>query len=125
MENNETFEYTYSAPEQEEIKHIREKYLPREERETKLDRLRRLDVGVTKKGTALSIVLGVVGCLVMGGGMSLCMEGPDSFLALGILLGLAGMGVMALAYPVYRHITARERERIAPEILQLTKELME
>ena len=50
MENKESFEYTYSAPEQEEVRKIRDKYLPREERENKLEQLRRLDRSVTEKG---------------------------------------------------------------------------
>ncbi len=125
MENNDSFEFTYSAPEQEEIKKIREKYLPREDREIKMDRLRRLDASVTQKGSMASILLGVIGCLVMGGGMSLCMVGPQAYFAVGIVIGVIGMVGIALAYPVYSRVTARERERIAPEILKLSEELME
>ncbi len=43
----------------------------------------------------------------------------------GIAIGLAGIAGMCLAYPLYSHITRRERERLAPEILRLTDELME
>ena len=53
---NNGFTYTYSAVEQEEVRMIRDKYVPREE--SKLDRLRRLDESVTKKGTIISITLG-------------------------------------------------------------------
>ena len=63
----ETFNYTYSAKQQREIAKIREKYLPREE--NKLDALRRLDKKASRKGTVVSLILGVIGCLVMGVGM--------------------------------------------------------
>ena len=46
MENN-SFQYTYSAPENQEVLMIREKYIPKEE--TKLEKLRRLDESTTKK----------------------------------------------------------------------------
>ena len=39
MENN-SFEYTYSAQQQQEVERIRKKYLPKEE--SKMDQLRKL-----------------------------------------------------------------------------------
>lgn len=131
MDRNEAFEYTYSAPEQEEIRRIREKYLPREERESKMEQLRRLDGSVTEKGTVWSLVLGIVGCLMLGIGMCCCMVWMDvvwngiSLFWLGIPVGIAGMVLMGLAYPLYRRITEAERKRLAPQILRLTEELMD
>lgn len=122
MEENNSFEYTYCAPEQEEIKRIREKYLPPEE--NKMEQLRRLDEGTTRKGTAVSLIVGILGILILGGGMSCCLVWGDVLMIPGILLGVAGMGIAALALPLYNRITARERERVAPEILRLTDELM-
>lgn len=124
MENNASFEYTYSAKEQEEVRKIREKYLPREERETKMEQLRRLDSGVTKKGTMVSILLGTISTLVMGVGMCCCMVWTDLFVP-GVVIGVIGMIGIGLAYPVYTHITRKERERVAPQILKLTEELMQ
>ncbi len=51
MENkqNETFQYSYSARQQEEIKNIRQKYQLKEE--DKLEQLCRLDAGASRKGT--------------------------------------------------------------------------
>ena len=69
--NNPSFEYTYSAPRQEEIRRIREKYLPPEE--DKMELLRRLDNGVTQKATMVSLVVGIVSALVLGVGMCCCM----------------------------------------------------
>ena len=124
MENKESFEYTYSAPEQEEVRKIRDKYLPREERENKLEQLSRLDRSVIAKGNMYAIILGVISSLVMGVGMCCCMVWTHLF-AIGIVVGLVGMVGIALAYPLYKHIIQRERERIAPEILRLADELMQ
>ena len=69
MEKKEKmFQYTYSAAQQEEIKKIREKYIPREE--NKLEQLRRLDRAAGKKGTAFSLTAGIAGCLLFGLGMA-------------------------------------------------------
>ncbi len=121
MQDNQSFEYTYSAPEQEEVRRIREKYLPKEE--SKLEQLRRLDASVEKKATMYSIILGVVATLVMGGGMSMCMVWGDALMIPGIVIGIVGIIGIALAYPLHGFIIKKERQRIAPEILRLTQEL--
>ncbi len=121
MAEKEIFEYTYSAPQQNEIQKIREKYLPKEV--TKLDQLRALDAGVTKRGTAVSLVHGTLYSLVLGLGMSCCLVWAGIWFVPGILLGCIGLAGIAVTYPVYNRIVKQDRERIAPEILRLTEEL--
>lgn len=116
------FEYTYSAPEQEEIKKIREKYIPREE--NKMDQLRHLDAQVTRKGTVVALVVGIIGCLILGTGMSLCMVWAGAWFIPGIAIGIVGIAAVAAAYPLYVRITEKEKARLGPEILKLTEELM-
>ena len=88
-QNEETFEYRYSAKQQEEIEAIRRKYLPKEE-----DKMRQMDKRVSHKGTIISIIIGVIGIVMI-----------------------------ALAYPLYERITKKERKKIAPLILKLADEL--
>ena len=122
MENNkETFEYIYSAEQQAEIEKIKSKYMPKED--DKLEQLRRLDASVTKKGTIVGLIMGIVGCLVFGGGMSLVLVRGMGVLIPSIILGGVGIILMAFAYPNYKKITEKERARIAPQILALTEEL--
>lgn len=132
-ENKEVFFYSYSAREQEEIKRIRKKYMTDDmcTTEEKMARLRFLDEGVTKKGTVASLVFGIIGTLILGTGMSLIMTDLGSFLEsstlallIGIVMGVIGIVILALAYPLYNIITKKEKERVAPEILKLTEELM-
>ncbi|MBP3602635.1 MAG: hypothetical protein J6J79_00640 [Lachnospiraceae bacterium] len=118
----ESFNFTYSAKEQDEVKKIRQKYLPIEE--DKMQQLRRLDQSVTQKGTIMSIIIGVIGSLVLGIGMCCVMVWAGVWFIPGILTGLIGMGIVAVAYPVYHSVTRKEREKIAPEIIRLTDELM-
>lgn len=120
--NNNTFQYTYSAPQNEEVKKIREKYLPKEE--TKMEQLRRLDESTTKKGMACSLTLGIAGALVLGIGMCCAMLWERVLFGPGILIGCIGIAGMILAYPLNANLTKKERERLAPEILKLTSELM-
>ena len=132
MENKETFNYTYSAKEQEEIKAIRKKYAVPQESEDKMAQLRRLDAAVTQKASALSLAFGIIGALIMGFGMSLAMTdlgnllGPSRGMAmlLGVIIGVVGIVLVCVAYPLYNRVLKKEREKIAPEILRLTDELM-
>lgn len=121
MENN-TFNYTYSAKEQAELEKIRKKYMPAEP--DKLAYIKKLDKSVSNKATTWSLVIGIIGALIMGTGMSLCMVASKSFMVLGIVIGLIGMGIVAVAYPVYTKILKREREKVAPEILRLTEQII-
>ena len=121
MAEKEVFEYTYSAPRQSEVLKIREKYLPQEV--TKLDQLRALDAGVTRRGTTVSLVHGILYALVLGLGMSCCMVWAGSLFVPGVVIGCIGLAGVAATYPIYNHIVKRDREKIAPEILRLTEEL--
>lgn len=121
-QNGKTFQYTYSAKEQEEIRRIRNKYMPREE--DKMALLRRLDAQAAQKAGAYAIAVGVIGALILGTGMSCCMVWGGALFIPGIIIGTAGIAAIAAAYPVYSRIAGRERARVAPEILRLTDELM-
>lgn len=130
MENNqndEKFQYTYSAKEQEELRRIRDKYIPKEE--SKMEQLRRLDASAGKIATMYSVTVGVIGALVLGIGMSLAMSDFGAVLggastAVGIIVGCIGLAITGIAYPIYFRVLKRERGKIAPEILRLTEELM-
>ena len=131
MENKERFNYTYSAEEQEEIKKIRQKYITPVEREDKMEQLRRLDAGVYSKAATVALIIGILGALLMGMGMSLVMTDlgkifDNSALAMiiGISVGVVGILLVCLAYPVYNRTLNKEREKIASEVLRLTDELL-
>lgn len=126
---NTSFRYSYSAKEQAEIRYIREKYAPPAEENT-LECLRRLDARVTQKAQMYALIVGILGAMLLGFGMSLIMTDlaakiglPYAF-AFGILAGVIGLVGVALAYPVYNRVIQKERARIAPKILLLTEELM-
>ena len=124
---NRSFEYTYSPQRQQELEEIRKAYLPEEE--DKMTQLRKLHAQPAKKAQAVSIALGVIGALILGTGMSLFMTDLGSALGhlamvLGILIGIAGIVLVALAYPLFKRTLKKEREKIAPEILRLTDELL-
>lgn len=118
---NDAFEYTYSAKQQEELEKIKRKYMPKEE--DKMEQLRKLDRDVTQPGTIWSILIGIIGCLLLGIGMCCTMVWADRFFIPGIVIGVIGLAVVGLAYPVYVRVTEKQREKLAPQILALVEEL--
>ena len=130
MEQNRNFDFTYSAAQQQEIENIRSKYLPKEEREEdKMQTLRRLHNSAGQKALRWAVIWGTIGTLIMGTGMSLVMTELGALLGkfglvIGIAIGLVGIVLVALAYPLYNRILKKERARIAPQILRLSEELL-
>jgi uncharacterized oligopeptide transporter (OPT) family protein len=77
-------------------------------------------------------VFGIIGTLILGIGMSLVMTDIGKIIGLvggmamliGTLIGIIGIVLVCVAYPIYNRMVQKERERIAPEIIRLTDELM-
>ena len=122
-EKKDTFHFSYSAKQQEEIRKIREKYLPKEE--NKMEQLRRLDESATRPGTTAAIIVGVIGALLLGVGMSCTMVWAEQFFIPGVIVGVLGIALVGAAYPLYSRVTKKRRERLAPEIMRLTDELFQ
>ena len=122
---NNQFNFKYTAPSQEERKEIdsiRRQYAPQEKTETKLERLRRLDGLVKNTAIIWSLVLGVVGTLVLGLGLTMILEW--SIWLWGIVLMVIGSVPMAIAYPVYKSALNKGKAKYGDEILRLSEELL-
>ncbi len=120
--NSNDFSYKYNAREAAEVKRIREKYAEPEEETFEL--LLRLDRNVGVKARSWALTVGIIGTLIMGGGMSLCLVGRSEHMAVGVCIGLLGIIIAAAAYPIYSKLLVRERKRIAPTVLALTDKLL-
>lgn len=119
------FNFRYTAPSQEERKEIdsiRRQYAPQEQTETKLERLRRLDSLVKNTAIIWSLVLGVIGTLIFGLGLTMILEW--SIWPWGIVLMVIGSVPIALAYPVYKRVLEKYKNRYGEEILRLSEELL-
>ena len=119
---NINFNYTYSAARNKEVESIRRKYMPHEE--SKLERLKKLDLRVKTAGTIEGLCLGILGALVFGIGMCFSLEvfaGADWLTA---ILMICGTLLMIPAYPIYRRIARKTKAELTPEILRLSEEIM-
>ena len=121
MENT-TFNYTYSAARNKEVESIRRKYMPHEE--SKLERLKKLDLQVQMAGTLESLCFGIVGALVFGIGMCFFLDVFAGAAWITALLMVLGSVIMIPAYPIYRRIARKTKKELTPEILRLSEEII-
>ena len=107
---------------------IRTQYM--EKQSTDLDALRALDTKVKRPANVFAYVFGSVSAIIMGAGMSLVMTeigailGMTNTLIPGIVIGIAGMGMALVNYPIYKGILARRKKKYGAEILALSEKIM-
>ena len=124
-EKNDKFQYTYAAPTEEErreIESIRKDFLPPEKNADKLARLRKLNDRVKNAAMITSLSMGVIGILLFGLGMSLCLVW-ENYVA-GVIVAALGIAPMAAATPVYNAVLWRGKKKYGEEILRLSEELL-
>ena len=128
MDSNITFSYEYSAKENKEVEEIRKRYLPRTE--SKLEELRELDAKVKRPANVFAYIFGGVSALIMGSGMSLVMTeigdilGMSDTMVPGIVIGVAGLFMAIVNYPIYSRILNSRKKKYAEEILALSDKIM-
>lgn len=124
MKNND-FEYNYVAPtseERKEIESIRNAYIKPGASSGKLEKLRRLDFKVKNTPIIVALVMGVVGILTFGVGLTMMLEW--NIILWGIVVSIVGLVPVALAYPAYIRIGKNLREKHSQEIICLSDELL-
>ena len=124
MKDN-NFEYTYTAPTEEErreIESIRRQYEAKDETKSKIERVRQLDSFVQNFSVIIALVLGIMGTLIFGLGMSMVLVWNIEIF--GIIVGAVGIIPMTAAYPVYVTTLRRNKKKYGEEILRLSEEIL-
>ena len=107
---------------------IRTQYM--EKQPSELDALRNLDAKVKRPANVFAYVFGSISAIIMGAGMSLVMTdigavvGIGDGMASGIILGIIGLGLSLVTYPMWKHIVATRKKKFAPRILELSEALL-
>ena len=110
------------------VQKIRSQYTEKES--TELDALRKLDGKVKRPANVFAYVFGSIGAIIMGSGMSLVMTdigeviGVTDSMTIGIVIGVAGMFMAIINYPIYKRIMTSRRKKYADEIVQLSDKII-
>ena len=107
---------------------IRTQYM--EKTPSELDALRELDSKVKRPANAFAYTFGSISAVVMGAGMSLVMTdigatiGIAEALVPGIAIGVVGLGMALLTYPIYKIILNSRKKKYGAEILKLSDKII-
>ncbi len=111
------------------IQKIRSQYI--QKADSQLDTLKALDAKVKGPVNAFAYTFGGISALVMGSGMSLVMTdlgttlGMNDAMIPGILIGLVGMAMALINYPIYKKRLSRRQSKYASQIIALSDQLLE
>ena len=121
---SDKFEFTYTAPteaERREIESIKRQYSAPPAK-TKLQELRELNKRVTRPPFTVSLIIGIIGTLIMGVGMTMGLEW--NMLLWGSVVGVVGIAIAASAYFIYKAILKHNKQKYGQRIINLSNELL-
>ena len=107
---------------------IRTQYM--EKTPSELDTLRKLDAKVKRPASVFAYIYGSISAIIMGAGMSLVMTnigaaiGISNALVPGIAIGVVGLGMALLTYPMYKGILNSRKKKYGAEIIDLSDKIM-
>ena len=126
MKQKNDFEFNYSAPsseERKEIESIRNSYLAKSSSvDNKLETLRKLDSKVKNTPTMIALIIGIVGTLIFGLGMTMVLEW--NLTIWGVVVGIVGAVPISMAYPVFKLTHKKLKNKYSSQILKLSEELL-
>lgn len=124
MDDNK-FEYKYIAPTQEErmeIEDIRRNYVPKDEKNTQLQLLRKMDKKVQNLPTLIGLCIGITFCLVFGLGLAMILEWD--LLVGGIFVMIIGLVPMTLNPVIVSKTTTYLKDKYKEDILKISDDLL-
>ena len=110
------------------VQKIRTQYTEKEH--TGLDELKELDTKVKRPANVFAYIFGSISAIIMGAGMSLVMTdiaetvGIQNPMLYGIIIGIVGMFMAIINYPIYKGILGRRRKKYADKIIELSDKIM-
>lgn len=110
------------------VQKIRTQYTEKEH--TGLDKLKELDTKVKRPANVFAYIFGSIAAMIMGAGMSLVMTdiaetvGIADPMLYGIIIGIVGLFMAIINYPIYKGILGRRRKKYADKIIQLSDKIM-
>ena len=111
------------------IQKIRTQYTEKEH--TGLDELKELDTKVKRPANVFAYIFGSISAIIMGCGMSLVMTDIAEMVGIadpmlyGTIIGIVGLFMAIINYPIYKGILGSRRKKYAEKIIALSDKIME
>lgn len=101
-------------------------YMPKET--SKVRQLKKLDNKAKKPALITALSVGIIGTLIFGTGMCFAMGVLATGIVamiFGVILGIIGIAICIINYPLYLKLLQKGKSMYAYEILELAKEITE
>lgn len=106
------------------VEKIRSSYSTDSKQHTKLNELKALDKKVKIPARVFAYIFGTIGALILGVGMCLAMEVIGDAMIAGIIIGVVGIAMVSLAYPLYQKLLNKRKALYSREIIAKSDELL-
>lgn len=110
------------------VEKIRTQYM--EKGPSEIDELKALDSKVKRPVNIFAYLFGTISALIMGSGMSLVMTdigskvGISDSMTIGIVLGIIGMVMAIVNYPIHKRMLDSRRKKYANQIMKLSDKIL-
>lgn len=110
------------------VQKIRTQYTEKEH--TRLDALKELDAKVKRPANVFACLFGGISAIIMGCGTSLVMTdigetlGISHTMAPGIVIGVVGLLLAIINYPIYKGLLNSRRSKYADQIMKLSDQIL-
>ena len=110
------------------VQKIRSQYTEKES--TELDALRELDTKVKRPANVFAYVFGSISTIIIGASMGLVMTDIGATVGIsdpmlpGIIIGIAGMFMAIINYPIFKGILSARRKKLADKIIAISDKIM-
>lgn len=95
----------------------------------KVVQLKKLDAKAKRPAQIFAYTFGIIAALILGVGMCLSMNvigsGTTAMTAIGIVIGVVGIALVSVNYPIYKKMLERGKKKYAADIIRLAKEISE
>lgn len=106
------------------VENIKKSYEVEPESKTKLAELKELDHKVKSPARIFAYVFGTLGALILGLGMCLAMKIIGNLMVLGIVIGIVGIVMVSICYPLYTKILDSRKAKYKDAIIAKSNELL-
>lgn len=106
------------------VEKIRDSYTNKTTAISKYEELKTLDKHVKNPARIFAYIFGTIGTLILGVGMCLAMKVIGDAMIAGVIIGLIGIALVVVNYPLYHKILDKRKAKYSKQIIAKSDELL-
>lgn len=95
---------------------------------SKIVALKKLDKKAKQTAEIVSLIIGIIGALILGTGMSFAMgvigDNSNITMIIGIIIGIIGIFFVSINYLIYKKLLEKGKQKYGSDIIKLAQEIV-